>query len=694
MSKHIIGYFCMYFFQGICMPPDKCWCNGGWQDLERLYYQAESNLAERLNKEFTSGSTTNRFHQKKDTALSKEMAMRNHLFRQLIVELEIQGINSEESKKLAKRAMKKMQKVNYGQTERGKLFNMVETCGECLPTCDSFARYQSFDGTCNNLENPLFGSVGIALPRYKITKPKYIEDPIKNMTFFESLPVQPNKAREDGCHLRKNLPNARLVSRTIHVDNDAPSNNCTHFTTQFGQFVDHDITLTPMEPVDQCCGITGDERCLPIDVAEDKHFNSLNITCLHFARSIPHCEENGGRRNQLSAITSFVDGSQIYGSDLETAEKIRSFVNGELNVTVRDTGNLLPKINDTFTAGEVRAREVPGLTLSHTIWVREHNRVAKILSSMFEDDEEIFQLARRVVVAEYQNIVYGQYMSEILGTDDLKPLPDGSNYKPKVNPAMANEFATAAYRFGHSMVQGKTELLAVDNPAQVVGSFELRDVYFDDEFYVNAFDNILMELIYRPSQSNDASISEDVTNHLVAAGRINDLASLNIHRGREHGLPGFCSYYRKFQAPGFNCKSGWDAKYTGIPTDLWTKMQEVYDHPSDIDLFTGGISQENEDQSQLGKVFQAIIRDQFKRTMEGDRFFFNHKKHKSLNGVGFTKKAQEILRARTMSGVICDTTSLTKVPINVFRMNSKTIGCLETSEIGKAEIKELIKFAM
>ena len=663
-------------------------------DLERLYYQAESNLAERLNEEFALGSTTNRFHVRRETALSKEMAMRNRLYRQLNSELETRGISSEESKKLAKRAVKKWRKVKFAQTERDTSFNMLETCGECLPTCNSFAKYQSFDGTCNNLENPFVGSAGIALPRYKTTKPKYIEDPIKNMTFFESLPVQSNKARKDGCHLRKNLPNARLVSRTIHGDYDAPSNDATHFTTQFGQFVDHDIGLTPMEAVDQCCGVTGDERCLPIDVVEDEYFNSLNITCLHFPRSVPHCEENGGRRNQINAITSYVDGSNIYGSDLETAEKIRSFVNGELNVTVRDTGNLLPKINDTFTAGEARAREIPGLALSHTIWVREHNRVAKILATIFEDDEEIFQLARRVVVAEYQNIVYGQYMSEILGTDDLKPQPEGSKYKSKVNPAMANEFSTAAYRFGHSMVKGKTDLLAVDNPDQVVGSFELRDVFFDDELIQTAFDNILMELIYRPSQSNDASMSEDVTNHLVAAGRINDLASLNIHRGREHGLPGFCSYYRKFQAPGFNCKSGWDTKYTGIPTYLWTKMQEVYDHPSDIDLFTGGISQENEEQSQLGKVFQGMIRDQFKRTMQGDRFFFNHKKRKSLKGVGFTKKAREILRARTMSGVICDTTSLTKVPTNVFRMNSETIDCSETAEIGKAEIKKLIKFAM
>ena len=157
---------------------------------------------------------------------------------------------------------------------------------------------------------------------------------------------------------------------------------------------------------------------------------------------------------------------------------------------------------------------------------------------------------------------------------------------------------------------------------------------------------------------------------------------------------GFCAYYRRIQDKSHDCRLGWDFPYKGFDVQTWEKLQEIYDHPSDIDLFTGGISQENEDQSQLGKVFQAIIRDQFKRTMEGDRFFFNHKKHKSLNGVGFTKKAQKILRARTMSGVICDTTSLTKVPINVFRMNSKTIGCLETSEIGKAEIKELIKFAM
>ena len=47
-----------------------------------------------------------------------------------------------------------------------------------------------------------------------------------------------------------------------------------------------------------------------------------------------------------------------------------------------------------------------------------------------------------------------------------------------------------------------------------------------------------------------------------------------------------------------------------------------------------------------------------------------------------------------MSGVICDTTGLTKAPSNVFQMNSTTIDCSETAGIGKEEIKKLIKFSM
>ena len=122
-------------------------------------------------------------------------------------------------------------------------------------------------------------------------------------------------------------------------------------------------------------------------------------------------------------------------------------------------------------------------------------------------------------------------------------------------------------------------------------------------------------------------------------------------------------------------------------------MQEVYDCPSDIDLFTGGISQIAEDKSVVGKVFKEMFIDQFLRARDGDRFFFSHTGG-PLEGVGFTHEAIQIIKRRTMSGVICDTTSITTVPKDVFSTrNVQRRTCNHMYPMGKTEINELIKFS-
>jgi peroxidase len=63
-------------------------------------------------------------------------------------------------------------------------------------------------------------------------------------------------------------------------------------------------------------------------------------------------------------------------------------------------------------------REQPLLTIMHTIWVREHNRVANALYALFgttKTDEFYYQEARRIVIAEFQHITYNEYLSVILG---------------------------------------------------------------------------------------------------------------------------------------------------------------------------------------------------------------------------------------------------------------------------------------
>ena len=118
---------------------------------------------------------------------------------------------------------------------------------------------------------------------------------------------------------------------------------------------------------------------------------------------------------------------------------------------------MLPEIEGVLTAGDVRALEMPGLATMHTLWLREHNRLAseiKVASDSL-NDEEIFQIARKILIAEMQNIVYGEYLPVVLGEQAMRKydleLPkkqkEFSTYKSNTDPSITNSFATAAYRF-------------------------------------------------------------------------------------------------------------------------------------------------------------------------------------------------------------------------------------------------------
>ncbi len=72
--------------------------------------------------------------------------------------------------------------------------------------------------------------------------------------------------------------------------------------------------------------------------------------------------------------------------------------------------------------GDPRAREQPLLTLMHTIWVREHNRVANKLFEKFgisKTDEYYYQEARRIVIAEFQHIIDQEYLRVVIGNTFL-----------------------------------------------------------------------------------------------------------------------------------------------------------------------------------------------------------------------------------------------------------------------------------
>ena len=113
-------------------------------------------------------------------------------------------------------------------------------------------------------------------------------------------------------------------------------------------------------------------------------------------------------------------------------------------------------------AGDRRVNEQMGLASIHTIFLREHNRIARQLNNMELgwDDEKIFQETKRIVTAIIQHINYREFLPTILNRQFINFLGlDGPSqgfhdvYDPTVDPSIRNGFSTAAFRFGHSMVQ-------------------------------------------------------------------------------------------------------------------------------------------------------------------------------------------------------------------------------------------------
>jgi len=98
-----------------------------------------------------------------------------------------------------------------------------------------------------------------------------------------------------------------------------------------------------------------------------------------------------------------------------------------------------------FSAGDLRCNEQLELTVLHTVWMREHNRVARQLEQQRPDwsDETLYQEARRVVVAEMQHITYNEWLPIVLGMKymmkhSMEPTEQGfiDTYNPQV-PALS-----------------------------------------------------------------------------------------------------------------------------------------------------------------------------------------------------------------------------------------------------------------
>lgn len=463
----------------------------------------------------------------------------------------------------------------------------------------------------------------------------------------------------------------------------------TLMVMQFGQYLDHDITFTVESSHERdCCEDPSQKECFPIYIpARDPFFGpgkANRRTCINFARSTHHCPLPNQPTEQMNTLTAFVDASHTYGSFQAEADKLRTFVHGLLRTSTRSLGGkeMLPVDSEGhFFSGDIRGTEMPGLASVHTMFIREHNRIARELRDMNSrlSDEELFQRARQIVIAQWQNIVYGEYLPLVLGPRVIEKFKLGmgrSKYDPKTNPTITNAFATAAFRFGHSQIQGLIQMMS--GQGNVTKTYRLRDHFFDMSNYLEnngkGMEQLLQGMISQKSANDDRFVSQDVTNFLFPGI---DLVARNIQRGRDHGLPG----YNRYRALcGLEKACSWTSVPSGMSPDNWGRLSKIYDNPNDIDLFVAGLAEENVKGGIVGPTFACILARQFQSLKFGDRFFFSH-----IPGNGVTSNLSPIqykaIRKRTLRDILCQNTDIPFAQKNLFLANQSTFSCRQFNKL-------------
>lgn len=515
---------------------------------------------------------------------------------------------------------------------------------------------RTYDGSNNNLLKPEWGATHTQLRRIA---PADYGDGI-------SAPAGANRL------------NPRKISNTLFSQVDSNGDpllindqlNLSDYTWVFGQFLDHDITLSEnnQEPA-----------MISVDFP-DVHFNPGGA----FPNTVIPMNRNkvmegtgtnlGNPREHINEITAWIDGSGIYGSDAYRANWLRTMQGGKLKVS---TGNLLPyntisgEFEDVvdidapfmaddvgfaqrlFIAGDIRGNENALLTSFHTIFHREHNRVCDDLAVQHPDwsDEQLYQHARKIVGGFVQSIAYEEWLPS-MGV----AITPYTGYKSTVNPSIFNVFSAAAFRMGHTLLSGSINMVDIDGNPHAEGPLKLRNAFFNPAIVAEeGVGPFLKGMAIQIQQDMDAKVVDDVRNFLFGppgSGGL-DLAAININRGRERGLPDLNTVRDAFGL----------TRYTSFfqivdEIEVVAALEEMYDL-NDIDPWVGMLAEAHMDNSLFGETVNTILQRQFQGLRDGDRFYYE-------NDQGLSAEEKEMIKATKFSEIIMRNTNIDLMQDNVF----------------------------
>ncbi|KDR24107.1 peroxidase-like [Zootermopsis nevadensis] len=544
-------------------------------------------------------------------------------------------------------------------------------CDPQIAPCTK-SKYRTYDGSCNNLENP---TLGVANTRYGRLLPQKYSDGL------QAPPVSVTGHK---------LTSARQISAVLFPDAKIPDPKWTLALMQYGQIITHDMSLAAgttqgKAHATRCCrqdlstSLPKDSRnpaCFPIRIPDhDPVYSKEGIQCMEFVRTTNDVSQgcNSGQKaaEQITAVTHYLDSSNVYGSSQQVAESIREFKGGRLRVEVKYGREFPPSNNNKsamcdhiseseacYLAGDVRVNQNPQLTVFQILQLREHNRLARELARLNPhwDDERLYQEARKINIAQHQGVTYNEWLPIILGreTTEFNGLTYNTkdytyDYNEKVDPSVLNDHATAAFRFFHTNIAGFLKL--IDEHRSSYEALRLSDHFNRPQIIEegNNFDDLARGMHTQPQEASDKYFTKEITWFLFRNGKHlgQDLRAIDIQRSRDHGLASYNDYRHYCGHPKAQTFEDFGDL---IDPESVHKLASLYHHPDDVEFTVGGSLEAIVPGALVGPTFMCIITEQFYRTRTGDRFFFEN----GVKDASLTLEQVNEIRRGSISRLICD----------------------------------------
>ncbi|XP_036699443.1 dual oxidase 2 isoform X5 [Balaenoptera musculus] len=376
-------------------------------------------------------------------------------------------------------------------------------------------------------------------------------------------------------------------------------------------------------------------------------------------------------RDLTNEVTGWLDGSAIYGSSHSWSDELRSFSGGRLESgpdrafprdahdpllmwTAPDpaTGRRGPR--GLYAFGAERGNREPFLQALGLLWFRYHNLWAQRLARQHPlwGDEELFQHARKRVIATYQNIAMYEWLPSFL----QQAPPNYTEYRPFLDPSISPEFLAASEQFFSTMVPPGVYMRNTSchfqmvlnegfgsSPAlRVCNSYWIREN--PNLNSAEAVNQLLLGMASQISELEDRIVVEDLRDYWPGPGKFSrtDYVASSIQRGRDMGLP---SYSQARQALGLETPENWSDLNRNVDPQVLEATAALYNQDlSRLELLPGGLLESHGDP---GPLFSAIVLDQFVRLRDGDRYWFEN----SRNGLFSMEEIAEI-RNTTLRDVL------------------------------------------